>query len=175
MDRVSDVNSGSEKHAEVPVETGMLQWLWLAGLVLVLDQITKLWVSGIFELHERLEILPFFNLTLAHNYGAAFSFLASAGGWQRWFFTVIAVVVSGVLINWLRTLPKTDRWMAISLGLILGGALGNLLDRAMYGYVVDFLDFHWQGTHFPAFNVADSGITVGAIMMAIDVFRSPSK
>ncbi|AUM11968.1 signal peptidase II [Ketobacter alkanivorans] len=153
--------------------TGMLQWLWLSAVVVVLDQITKLAVDGSFEKYERLEILPFFNLTLAYNKGAAFSFLAGAGGWQRWFFTAIAVGVSVMLIVWLRKLPKTDWWSAISISMILGGALGNLYDRVVYGHVIDFLDFHWQGSHFPAFNVADSAITVGAAMMILEMFRNP--
>ena len=153
--------------------TGMLKWLWLTTVVVIIDQITKLAVDGSFEKYERLEILPFFNLTLAYKGGAAFSFLAGAGGWQRWFFTGIAVVVSIMLVIWLRKLPKNDWWSAASIALILGGALGNLYDRVAYGHVVDFLDFHWQGAHFPAFNVADSAITVGAAMMIIEMFWKP--
>lgn len=156
-------------------ETGMLKWLWLSAVVFVLDQVTKIAVSGSFQMYEKLEITPFFNLTLAHNYGAAFSFLAGEGGWQRWFFTIIAVVISAVLVVWLHRLPKSDKWMGICLALVLGGALGNLADRVMYGYVVDFLSFHWQGSYFPAFNVADSGISVGAFMMAVDVIKNPQK
>jgi len=155
--------------------TGMLHWLWLTAAVMIVDQATKLWVDGSFEKYERLTILPFFNLTLAYNQGAAFSFLAGAGGWQRWFFTAIAAVVSVVLVIWLRKLPKTDWWNAVSLSLILGGALGNLFDRVVYGHVIDFLDFHWQGYHFPAFNIADSAITVGAAMMVLEMFRNPDK
>lgn len=154
---------------------GMLKWLWLTAVVVIIDQITKLAVDGSFEKYERLEILPFFNLTLAYNEGAAFSFLAGAGGWQRWFFTAIAVAVSIMLTLWLRKMPKTDWWSAMSVSLILGGALGNLYDRVVYGHVVDFLDFHWQGYHFPAFNIADSGITVGAAMMILDMLRNPGK
>lgn len=154
---------------------GMLHWLWLTAAVLVVDQLTKLWVDGSFVKYERLQVLPFFNLTLAYNEGAAFSFLAGAGGWQRWFFTLIACGVSVMLVLWLRKLPKTDWWSAISLSLILGGAVGNLIDRVIYGHVVDFLDFHWQGYHFPAFNIADSAITVGAIMMVLELFRNPGK
>jgi signal peptidase II len=153
--------------------TGMLKWLWLTTVVVIIDQITKLAVDGSFEKYERLEILPFFNLTLAYNEGAAFSFLAGAGGWQRWFFTGIAVVVSIMLVIWLRKLPKNDWWSAASIALILGGALGNLYDRVAYGHVVDFLDFHWQGAHFPAFNMADSAITVGAATMIIEMFWKP--
>lgn len=155
--------------------TGMLKWLWLSAVVFVLDQLTKWLAVETFRLGERMEIFPFFNLTMAHNYGAAFSFLADHGGWQRWFFTAIAAGVSAALIIWLKKLPKTDWWIAVALALILGGALGNLYDRVLLGYVVDFLDFHWQGSHFPAFNIADSGITVGAAMMIIDMIRNPGK
>ena len=155
--------------------TGMLKWLWLSAVVFVLDQITKWLAVDAFVLYERMEILPFFNLTLAHNYGAAFSFLADHGGWQRWFFTAIAGGVSVALVIWLKRLPKNDWWIAVSLALILGGALGNVYDRVLLGYVVDFLDFHWAGYHFPAFNIADSGITVGAAMMIIDIIRDPGK
>lgn len=156
-------------------ETGMLTWLWLSLLVLVLDQVTKIAISNSFQMYEKLEITSFFNLTLAHNPGAAFSFLAGEDGWQRWFFTIIAVVISAVLVVWLHRLPKSDKWMGICLALVLGGALGNLVDRVMYGYVVDFLSFHWQGSYFPAFNVADAGISVGAFMMAVDVIKNPKK
>lgn len=152
---------------------GMLNWLWLSGLVIVLDQMTKVIVTELYTLGESTPILPIFNLVRAHNFGAAFSFLAGEGGWQRWFFTAIAVGVSVMLVQWLKKLPKTDRWMAIALTLILGGALGNLIDRILLGYVVDFLDFFWDGRHFPAFNIADSAITVGAVMLAIDVVRNP--
>jgi len=140
-------------------------WLFLAGICFVLDQITKLWVSSIFQYREVLEITSMFNLTLAHNYGAAFSFLSEAGGWQRWFFTGLAAVASIIIIGWLRRTPKSLTTFCISLSLILGGALGNLYDRFVYGYVIDFLDFHWGTAHFPAFNVADSAITLGAILM----------
>ena len=155
--------------------TGMLKWLWLAVVVLVLDQFTKMLVVESFVLGERLGVMPMFNLTLAHNYGAAFSFLAGAGGWQRWFFTFIAIAASTVLTIWLWRLPKDDRWTAVALALILGGALGNLYDRIMLGYVVDFLDFYWEPYHFPAFNVADSAITVGAFMIILDIFRQPRR
>ncbi len=155
--------------------TGMLSWLWLAMLVIVLDQVTKWLIVENFVLGERIGIMPFFNLTLAHNYGAAFSFLAGAGGWQRWFFTFIALAASVILTAWLWRLPKYDRWTAIALSLILGGALGNLYDRITLGYVVDFLDFYWEPYHFPAFNVADSAITVGAAMIILDLFRQPGR
>ena len=154
---------------------GMLKWLWLSGLVIVLDQITKWMAVDAFQLGERMEILPIFNLTMAHNYGAAFSFLADHGGWQRWFFTAIAVGVSVMLVVWLKRLPKSDWWMAVALSLILGGAIGNLYDRVTLGYVVDFLDFHWNYKHFPAFNIADSAIVAGAGLLLIGGFKAPAK
>lgn len=163
-------------------EVGMLPWLWLSVGVIISDYITKLITINTMTLHERIEILPFFNLTRAHNTGAAFSFLAGAGGWQRWLFAVISTGVSIALILWLKKLPKSDRWMACCLALIIGGALGNLYDRLVYGYVVDFLDFHGKVfemvlgySHFPAFNIADIAISVGAFMMAVDVIRNPGK
>lgn len=138
--------------------------------VIVLDQITKFAVAGAFTLHEQLPLTPWFNLTLAHNPGAAFSFLSDASGWQRWFFTAIALAVSIAIVVWMKRLPANDRWMAIALALILGGALGNVWDRITLGYVIDFLDFYVGQWHWPAFNVADSAITIGAIMLAIDAF-----
>ena len=152
-----------------------LTWLWLSVVVVVLDQVTKSWAAAHFSyLGQSVEVLPVFNLVLAHNYGAAFSFLSAADGWQRWFFSAVAIVVGVVLVVWLKRLPSSNRWMAVSLTLILGGALGNLYDRLTLGYVIDFLDFHWGNHHFPAFNVADSGITVGAVMMAIDAIWHPN-
>lgn len=140
-------------------------WVGLAFICFVLDQVTKLWVSQVFAYREVLEVWPVFNITLAHNYGAAFSMLSNAGGWQRWLFTGFAVLASVIILGWLRRTSKDLRVFCISLALILGGALGNLYDRVAYGYVIDFLDFHWRGAHFPAFNVADSAITLGAILM----------
>jgi len=124
-------------------------------------------------LYETVAVMPFFNLTMAHNTGAAFSFLAQAGGWQRWFFAVIAFVVSAVLFIWLKRLKSTAKLEAISISLILGGAVGNLIDRVLLGYVVDFLDFYnyFGSYHFPAFNIADSAICVGAALLIIDSFR----
>lgn len=155
--------------------TGMLNWLWLSALVIVLDQITKLIITELYVLGDSTHVFSFFNIVRAHNTGAAFSFLAGEPGWQRWFFAAIAVGVSIMLVQWLRKLPGNDRFMAVALTLILGGAIGNLIDRMLLGYVVDFLDFHWSGRHFPAFNIADSAITVGAVMLAIDVVRNPGK
>lgn len=149
---------------------GQLHWLWLTLVVVVLDQISKHWVVASFELYERLAVLPFFNLVLAYNSGAAFSFLADAGGWQRWFFTLVAIVASVVIVVWLARLKPVETLQAVALALILGGALGNVYDRIVLGHVVDFLDFHWQGYHFPAFNVADIAISVGAGLIILDMF-----
>lgn len=153
-------------------QTG-LRWSWLALIALVLDQITKIWVINAFRLYESIEVLPFFNLTYVRNYGAAFSFLSDAGGWQRWFFTAIAIVVSVLVIFWLKKAKPSQVLFPIALSLILGGALGNLYDRLAYGYVVDFLDFYYQSWHWPAFNVADSAIFLGAVFLILDAFKNP--
>jgi len=145
-------------------ESGIM-WIFLAIACFIADQLTKLWVSASFEYREVLEVLPVFNLTLAHNYGAAFSMLSEAGGWQRWMFSGLAIIASVIILGWLRRTPKSLRVFCISLTLILGGALGNVFDRLVHGYVIDFLDFHWGNAHFPAFNIADTAITVGAILM----------
>jgi signal peptidase II len=151
---------------------GQTRWLWISLVVIALDQWSKAAVLASFRLYERLEILPFFNLTLAFNRGAAFSFLAGESGWQRWFFTGVAVIVSVVILVWLARAQAHEKLLGVALSLVLGGAIGNLWDRLQYGHVVDFLDFHWAGWHFPAFNVADSAITVGAALMILDMFLS---
>lgn len=153
-------------------KTTGLRWLWLAGLVLILDQLTKIWVMNDMELYQSISVLPFFNLTYVHNYGAAFSFLSDAGGWQRWFFTVIALTVSIVILMWLKQSKKEQVLLPCAFSLILGGALGNLYDRLVYGYVVDFLDFFLGNWHWPAFNLADSAIFIGAALLIIDAFRN---
>lgn len=150
-------------------ETG-LRWLWLTLICLILDQVTKHWVAGSFELYESVSVLPIFSLTYVHNLGAAFSFLADQGGWQRWFFTAIASIASIVFIIWLAKTPKSQTLISIAFALMLSGALGNLIDRALFGYVIDFLDFHWSGKHFPAFNIADSMIFIGASLMILESF-----
>lgn len=147
---------------------GKLIWLWLSVVVVVLDQLTKYLASASLEYGRPVELLPVFDLTLLHNTGAAFSFLAGAGGWQRWLFALLAAVVSIVLVVWLKRLKAHETWLAIALALVLGGALGNLYDRVVLGYVVDFISVHYQRYYFPAFNLADSAITVGAIMLIID-------
>jgi len=145
------------------------RWLGVAALVIVLDQLSKLWISSHFVYGEHYYVFSLFNLVLAHNTGAAFSFLSDAGGMQRWLFTAIAVFAS-VWIVWLLRRHQNQMLFAAALSLILGGALGNLIDRVMYGYVVDFLDFHWNGYHFPAFNIADSAITCGAFLLILEGF-----
>lgn len=143
-------------------------WLLIAVVVVVLDLWTKSLATQMLQYGRPVEILPVLDFTLLHNRGAAFSFLSSAGGWQRWVFTVIALAVSTVLLVWTLQLKPHERWLSVTLPLILGGALGNLYDRLTLGYVVDFVHFHWQGRYFPAFNIADAAITAGAIMMIID-------
>lgn len=144
----------------------MTRWLALAALVVALDQASKQWVLGSFQLMESLVVTPFFNLVLVFNSGAAFSFLANAGGWQKWFFVVLALAISAWLVVMLRQHAK-EKLMPTALALILGGAIGNVIDRLRFDAVVDFLDFHVAGWHWPAFNVADSAITVGVALMLL--------
>ena len=152
---------------------GRLGWLWLTLLVLVIDQASKTYFDSSLQMYQRIVVIPdFFSWTLAYNSGAAFSFLADSSGWQRWLFALSAVVVSTVLLVWLKRLGRNDTWLAIALALILGGALGNLYDRIAYGHVIDFILVHWEHRLFPAFNVADSAICVGAVMLALDMFKS---
>ena len=153
---------------------GRLGWLVLSLLVLVIDQVSKAHFEGSLEMFQQIVVIPdYFSWTLAYNTGAAFSFLADGGGWQRWLFALIAVVVSAVLVVWLKRLGRDDTWLAVALALVLGGALGNLYDRIVLGHVVDFILVHWQNRwYFPAFNLADSAISVGAVMLALDMFKS---
>ena len=153
---------------------GKLPWLWLTVLVFVLDQASKFYFEGALNLYQQIVVIPdLFSWTLAYNTGAAFSFLAGQSGWQRWLFALIAIVVSVVLVVWLKRLKPSETWLAIALALVLGGALGNLVDRVLFGHVIDFILVHWQNRwYFPAFNLADSAITVGAIMLVIDMFTS---
>jgi signal peptidase II len=148
---------------------GMLQWLGLASILLMADQFTKVLIVGFYHLGDSTHVTSFFNVVRAHNSGAAFSFLAGASGWQRWFFTVVGLVAAVVII-WLLRSHAGQKLFCFALACILGGALGNVIDRVLYGYVVDFLDFHWAGWHFPAFNIADSAITAGAIGLILDEF-----
>lgn len=148
----------------------MLKWLWISAVTLVLDQASKLAVDGSMQLFESIPLIPYFNLTYVHNTGAAFSFLAQAGGWQRWLFAGLAVVMSGIIAVWLHRLQKHETLMAVALSLVLGGAIGNLIDRVAYGYVIDFLDVYYQDWHWPAFNIADSAICVGVGLMLLESF-----
>ena len=154
------------------MQIGALKWLWLTVLVIVFDLVTKALASHYLTLYEPVPVFPGFNITLMHNTGAAFSFLSEAGGWQRWFFTLIALVVSIGILVWLKRMPATQCWLAIALALILGGALGNLWDRMTLGYVVDFIHIYYEQWSWPAFNIADSAISVGAVLLVIDSFRT---
>jgi signal peptidase II len=156
-----------------------LLWLALAVLVIILDWYSKQWASDSLVLYRPQALTSWLNLTLAHNYGAAFSILSDAGGWQRWLFTILAGAVTLVLLFWLFALKQGEWRTGLSLGLIIGGAAGNLVDRVRLGYVVDFIDVYYKNHHWPAFNVADSAITCGIILMLIDAIivsmRKPDK
>jgi signal peptidase II len=155
------------KGSAAPMKT----WLWLAAAIVAIDQLTKFAIERSFAFGERLAVVPgLFDLTLVYNRGAAFSFLASAAGWQRWFFTALGLVAA-VFIVWLLARHGSQRLFAFALALILGGALGNVIDRLARGQVVDFLLVYWQQYYWPAFNVADSAITVGAVLLIVDEFR----
>ncbi|MEQ6330352.1 signal peptidase II [Pseudomonas chengduensis] len=153
---------------------GHLPWLLLSVLILIADRVTKDIFEGTLSMYQRIEVIPgYFDWTLAYNTGAAFSFLADAAGWQRWFFAAIAIVVSVVLVVWLKRLKRHETLLAVALAMVLGGALGNLYDRVVLGHVVDFILVHWQNRwYFPAFNLADTFITIGAILLALDMFKS---
>ena len=162
--------------AEQRLATGIgavWRWYTLALLVVILDQVSKGVASSALDYADPVAVTFFFNWTLLHNPGAAFSFLSDAGGWQRWFFVAVSVVVGLVLVIWMGRLPRGDRWPLASLGLILGGAIGNLWDRLVHGYVVDFIQLHYGGWYFPAFNIADAAITVGAVILLADSFFRP--
>jgi len=149
-------------------QKSQLKWLWLSVAALILDFATKQMAQHFLTFAQPVYVLPVFDLTLLYNKGAAFSFLANESGWQRWFFTVIALSVSTVMTVWLMKLKANEKWLAAALALVIGGAIGNLYDRIAYGHVVDFIHVHWDEHYFPAFNIADSAITLGAIMLLID-------
>lgn len=151
--------------------SGWRLW-WLMLLVLVADQVSKQVVIANMQLFDSIELLPFFNFTYVRNYGAAFSFLSDAGGWQRWFFTIIAVVISCVLAVWLARNDKTQLKLNLALSLVLAGAIGNVIDRSIYGYVIDFFHLYYQNWHYPAFNIADSAICIGAALLIWDSFSN---
>ncbi len=148
-------------------KTGILPWLGLAILIVVSDQLSKIWISRILDYGQVIKLTPFFNLMLAYNEGAAFSFLASQTGWQRYFFTAVSIAAIIFIIYLLRRHAR-QKLFCLSLALILGGAIGNLIDRSLYGHVIDFLDIHVLGWHWPTFNIADCGITIGAVLFIID-------
>jgi len=153
----------------------LLKWFSITAVVVILDQITKQLAENSLQLYERISVIPFFNITLAYNEGAAFSFLADAGGWQRWFFVVLTLIISTVLIIWLtKTDNKLEQW---AISLVLGGAIGNnLIDRPLFGHVIDFLDVYYKTHHWPAFNIADMAISGGVALLILATFmHSPDK
>jgi len=150
--------------------THTFYWLALSLVIVLLDQLTKQLVEGHLLVFEVIPLLPSLNLTLTYNTGAAFSFLADQGGWQRWFFVILALGVTGVLAVWLHRLKPEERLTAASLSLIIGGAVGNLIDRLWTGRVVDFIDVYYDKWHWPAFNLADSAITLGVVLMLLEAF-----
>ncbi len=152
-----------------------MHWLMLAAVVVVLDQLTKFGASAMLNYAEPVAIFPGLNFTLAHNTGAAFSLLSEASGWQRWFFAAIALVVSVVITAWLRQIGDGELWLPLALSLILGGAIGNFIDRLNFGYVVDFIQVYYKTWYWPAFNIADSAICVGAVVLVLSGWQQPPK
>ena len=152
-----------------------LKWLWISLLIIALDQVTKQFAEAQLTLHQPVNLFPYFDWYLTYNTGAAFSFLAGAGGWQRWFFTIIAIVVSIVIVQWVRKLTHAETLTGLSLSLILGGAVGNVIDRVLFGHVIDYIQV-WLGSYpFPAFNLADSAISVGAVLLILSSFTNSAK
>jgi len=152
-----------------------MHWLMLAAVVVVLDQLTKFGASALLNYAEPVAVFPGLNFTLAHNTGAAFSLLSEASGWQRWFFAAIALVVSVVITAWLRQIGDEELWLPLALSLILGGAIGNFIDRLNFGYVVDFIQVYYKTWYWPAFNVADSAICVGAVVLVLSGWQQTPK
>ena len=148
-------------------------WLLLSALVVLADQVSKSYITSHYGEFEFTTVLPILDITRMHNVGAAFSFLATASGWQRWLFIVLAVTVSIGIVVWLYRMPRSHGLLACGLALVLGGAIGNVIDRVRLGAVVDFIHFHWDRAYFPAFNVADSAITVGAALLLLDALFEP--
>ena len=152
-----------------------LKWLWISALVILLDQLTKQIAESQLTPHQAVNLFPYFDWYLTYNTGAAFSFLADAGGWQRWFFTIAAIVISAIIFFWIKKLPSEDTTTAISLSLILGGAIGNLIDRVFLGHVIDYIQV-WLGDYpWPAFNIADAAISIGAAILIISSFGGIGK
>jgi signal peptidase II len=148
----------------------LLTWLGIALAVIVLDQLTKAWIAATFQLGDARMVTPFFDIVRAHNRGAAFSFLNDASGWQRWFFVGLGIAAAGFIV-WLLKRHGGQRLFGWALALILGGALGNVVDRLLRGHVIDFIQVHWKSHYFPSFNVADSAITIGAALLILDELR----
>ena len=149
------------------------KWLSISAIIIILDQISKQMVERSFELYESIEVMPFFNLTLAYNEGAAFSFLSDAGGWQRWFFLIFTTIISTVIFFWLK--KSEDKIESLALSLVLGGAIGNLIDRLLFGHVIDFLDVYYETHHWPTFNVADMAIVGGVMLLVLTIFKTPAE
>jgi len=147
-----------------------MKWLWLSSVVVVLDQLTKYIAESGLDYRLPVNVFTGLNMTLVYNRGAAFSFLSDAGGWQRWFFMGFSIIISIALVYWLRSVDKNRLYLASGLALILGGAIGNLIDRSLYGHVIDFIDVYYSSWHYPAFNIADSAITLGAGLLILDMF-----
>jgi signal peptidase II len=163
------MNEQVKDAVNIPVSASGIRWLWISVLVIAVDQLTKLWIERTMVLGDGFAVLPVLDIVRAHNTGAAFSFLADAGGWQRWAFSLLAVGVSIALVFWLRMLEVSRQaLLAFGLALILGGAIGNVIDRFEHGYVVDFVHAHWGSAYFPAFNVADAAISIGAVLVILD-------
>jgi signal peptidase II len=168
------VSRGTDRHGDTTIvaesRRGALIYLWLTALVIGLDQISKSAIEHSLGLYQSIIVLPVLDITRAHNTGAAFSFLAGETGWQRWLFTVLAIGVSVALVLWLKRITLQARVLAAAVALILGGALGNVIDRLRLGHVIDFIHVHWGEHYFPAFNVADSAITIGAVLLLLDAW-----
>jgi len=165
------MRDNSQADPQVQAPPAITRWLVFAACLLIIDQLTKLWFDSALRYGERFQVLPFFDFTLLYNRGAAFSFLADEAGWQRWFFTVLGLGAASFIL-WMMHKNRTQTRLLLALALILSGALGNVIDRVAYGHVIDFLLFYWQNWYYPAFNVADSCITLGAILLILDeIFR----
>ena len=170
-DSVRDTAAARDSDTGRSERRGALGWLWCSLAVIIVDQATKLAAVKLLDPASSVELVSVLDLVLAYNTGAAFSFLSTAGGWQRWLFIGLALVVCAFVIHWLRDLPRNARWIPFALSLILGGAVGNVIDRVRIGAVVDFIDFHVSDWHWPAFNMADSAICVGVALLVLGTFR----
>ncbi|PIP78342.1 MAG: signal peptidase II [Gammaproteobacteria bacterium CG22_combo_CG10-13_8_21_14_all_40_8] len=163
------------QQTEIDTKWGQLKWLWLAVLVLVLDQLSKWWALEALTPYQPVNLMPGFNWKLAFNKGAAFSFLSESGGWQQVFFALLAIIISTVMLVWMRKMDAQQSKLAIACSLVIGGAMGNLIDRLYHGQVTDFIDWYYQSHHWPTFNVADSFIMLGAFIIALDGIFQPRK